>query len=200
MQRDRCQTRLTRRFSLLPGKFEAFRCPLFIFGIQTSVFKVRHRCLLTVSFLIDQIVGFQGKDFTQDLTIEVVVTHVEDWPVTEDEPIPDNHKFVIGSMPNKLAAAAVVANGDSKPAAIDADYAATSNGDHKKSASDDDDNNDDDILEIVNFPTGEASNGGGDSSGGTTCAADAQSNGVISPPAKKKSKPADDVEVIEIDD
>jgi len=119
------------------------------------------------------------EDFTQDLTVEVVVTHVENWPVTEEEQVADDHKFVVGGTKPKPVA-------DSKPEAV----SATSNGDSKPAATKDH-NDDDDIIEIVSGPSADAPTSNGDAK---RSAEDA--NGV-SPPSKK-AKP--DVEVIEIDD
>ena len=125
------------------------------------------------------------EDFTQDLTVQVVVTHVDHWPVTEEEPVPDALKFVVGgaaggipkpipadSKSGPVAAAAATASGDTKPTA-------TTNTD------------DDDDVEIVSDP-----NDAPTRNRGSKRAAE-EMNGIS--PRAKKSKP-DSVEVIEIDD
>jgi len=122
------------------------------------------------------------EDFTQDLTVEVVVTHVEQWPVTADEEVADDHKFVVGGT---------------KPVAAAAAAAPTTNVDSSKPTPEENDD-DDDIIEVVSGPGEPPSK---DSNGTSKRAASATANGQANDgaPSAKKAKVDGDVEVIEID-
>ena len=127
------------------------------------------------------------EDFTQDLTVQVVVTHVEHWPVTEEEPVPDVHKFVLGGggIPKKLTSPP-----DKNSESAVMPLPVTANGDSKRAAKTDDD---DDRIEVVSGPVADDS----PSSNGGTKRNAVELNGVSRP--VKKPKP-DNVKVVEIDD
>ena len=124
------------------------------------------------------------EDFSQDLEVEIAITHVENWPQdnVEDEEVPDAHKFVVGGTkpkPSSQAAPAPVANGDTKlaPAA----------------AKDDDD--DDSVIEVVDGASG-AEHTNVSSSNKRIANGHAAA---LPPPKKAKTMANNDVEVIEID-
>jgi ubiquitin-like 1-activating enzyme E1 B len=113
------------------------------------------------------------EDFSQDLTVNVSVTHQEVWEKEEDEDEEDDYKYVIGG--NKPLPSAVAKKDETEDA--------KTNGDTKKSADDDDD------IEIVDGPSSE----NGDLKRSAEESADV-------PPAKKaKTSAGGDHDVIEID-
>jgi ubiquitin-like 1-activating enzyme E1 B len=90
------------------------------------------------------------EDFSQDMTVNVAITHQDVWELAEGEEEVDPHKFVVGgTKPQAVAAAAPksaeVPNGDQKPAAVEAATATTAS----TSGVDDDD---DDVILVVDDP------------------------------------------------
>ena len=128
------------------------------------------------------------EDFTQDLTVEVVVTHVEHWPVTAEEEVADDHKFIVGGTKPKPVAAAATASASTT----------MTNGDISKPAPQE--NDDDDIIEVVSGP-GEPPSKDSNGTSKRAAAAAATANGQANDgaPSAKKAKVDGDVEVIEID-
>jgi ubiquitin-like 1-activating enzyme E1 B len=90
------------------------------------------------------------EDFSQDMTVDVAITHQEVWDKVDGEEEADPHKFVVGGTKPQAQAATPksgeVPNGDQKPAAVDAAAAtATPNA----GVEDDDD---DDVILVVDDP------------------------------------------------
>lgn len=109
------------------------------------------------------------EDFSQDLTVELSVTHQTVWEKAEDEGDEDTtQEFVIGGT---------------KPVAKAAPVAAATNGDSAKK-----DEDDDDLIEIVDGP--------GD---GTASKRPAEGGNDEAPPAKKAKTINGDKEIIEIE-
>lgn len=112
------------------------------------------------------------EDFSQDMTVNVAITHQEVWGKVDGEEEADPHKFVVGGTKPQAAQAAVAAKsaevptGDQKPAAVEAAAATAA-----PNAEDDDD----DVILVVDDP--------GENENGSKRAA--SENGDVEPPAKK---------------
>jgi ubiquitin-like 1-activating enzyme E1 B len=122
------------------------------------------------------------EDFSQDLVVEIAITHVEQWDKEEDEEVADDQKFVVGGTKAKHAS-----NGDAKkPAAKEASIVAAK-------PDDDGDDDDDSIIEVVNGESGDKHED--DDANGAKRGAVASD---VAPPTKK-AKPSE-ADVIEVDD
>jgi ubiquitin-like 1-activating enzyme E1 B len=75
------------------------------------------------------------EDFTQDLTVEIAIAHVEQWETIEGEEIPDDHKFIVGGSWKESKS---LLNGNTKVSGVTAMTATTSPTD-----------NDDDVIEVI---------------------------------------------------
>jgi len=83
---------------------------------------------------------FSVEDFSQDMMVDVAVTHQEEWEKTEDEGEADEHKFVVGGT--KPTAAAV------PPPSTDGDKAPLVGTEAKVETPDDDDS----VVQVVDSP------------------------------------------------
>ena len=140
------------------------------------------------------------EDFSQDLTVNVTVTHQDVWETSEEEGEPDDFKFVIGGtkpVPKKEVSSASLtesASSSKTPVVTDSGESKTGNGDD-----DDDENDDDDDICVVVEGENLGENLGDNN--GKKHAAEASKDG---PPAKKakivdENVKNQEVEVIEID-
>ena len=89
------------------------------------------------------------EDYSQDLTVDIAITHVEHWDAVDndgddDGDVPDDHKFIVGGDTVKPPSKLVNETGSAAKAMDVA--AANSIGDSKN---DEDDDDDDDVIEIV---------------------------------------------------
>jgi ubiquitin-like 1-activating enzyme E1 B len=153
------------------------------------------------------------EDFSQDLTVEVAIAHVNEWPKKEDdeeEQVEDEFRFEVEGVQQKPVAAtnedntspktvingSAINEGDKKPSAETEDdddiveVLPTANGNSTGAArmtpaKEDDDDDDDDVVEVLPM--------NGDSKRPA-----AEENG-DAPPAKKARPSNDEPEVIEID-
>jgi ubiquitin-like 1-activating enzyme E1 B len=78
------------------------------------------------------------EDFSQDLEVQIAITHVDIWDREKDEDVPDDHKFVVGGTKPKPIAHG--SGGDGKPSATTT--VAAENGP------------DDEEIEVIADPTG----------------------------------------------
>jgi ubiquitin-like 1-activating enzyme E1 B len=87
------------------------------------------------------------EDFSQDMTVNVAITHQDVWELADGEEEVDPHKFVVGGTKPQAAPTAAapksedVPNGDQKPAAVNA-----------SAATGVDDDDDDDVVMVVDDP------------------------------------------------